>query len=72
MVKLTVKITPNGETKEGDEVPQLGAEIKKAMQERAEKEQDLFFAGVAEEIKEIEWPAFNKVFAGSGIQEFFS
>lgn len=81
----------------------MGAEIQKAMKERAEKEEGLL-SGVAEEIREIEWPAFNKVlgttvvvlgviagssvvlltvnailaelsdriFAGKGVQDFFS
>ena len=44
----------------------MGAEIKKAMQERAEKEQDLLWSGVAEEVREIEWPAFNKVLGTTG------
>ncbi|CAI9118456.1 OLC1v1020031C1 [Oldenlandia corymbosa var. corymbosa] len=96
---------PEGEvSKKVDEASQLGAEIKGAMKERAEKEQDLSLNGVAEEIREIEWPAFDKVlgttwvvlgiiagssvvlltvnavlaelsdrvFAGRGVQDFFS
>ncbi|KAK9288267.1 hypothetical protein L1049_016717 [Liquidambar formosana] len=44
------------------EVSELGSEIKKAMQERkaTEGEGDLW-SGVAEEVREIEWPAFGKV-----------
>lgn len=45
----------------------MGAEIKKAMQERAEKEQDLLWSGVAQETREIEWPAFNKVLGTTGV-----
>ncbi|CDO99065.1 unnamed protein product [Coffea canephora] len=61
------RVTPDGNSSEGDEVSQLGAEIKKAMQERAEKEQDFLWSGVAEEVKEIEWPAFNKVLGTTGV-----
>ncbi|KAJ9700367.1 hypothetical protein PVL29_005926 [Vitis rotundifolia] len=44
------------------ELSELGSEIKKTMKERGEtrKEADLW-SGVAEEIREIEWPAFGKV-----------
>lgn len=83
---------------------ELGAEIKKAIQEREKKGEKYFWSGVAEEIGEIEWPAFgnvlgttgvvmgviagssvvlltvnavltelsDKVFAGRGVQDFFS
>ncbi|PON80059.1 Preprotein translocase subunit SECE [Parasponia andersonii] len=97
--------TGPGESKA--ELSELGSGIKKAMEERkaaeAEKEEGLF-GGVAEEIREIEWPAFGKVlgttwvvlgviagssvvlltlnfvlaelsdqlFAGRGVQDFFS
>lgn len=44
----------------------MGAEIQKAMKERAEKEEGLL-SGVAEEIREIEWPAFNKVLGTTGV-----
>ncbi|KAL3505926.1 hypothetical protein ACH5RR_031308 [Cinchona calisaya] len=60
-------ITPDGEASEKVEISQLGAEIKKTMKERAEKEQDLLLSGVAEEIREIEWPAFNKVLGTTGV-----
>lgn len=45
---------------------ELGMEIKKAMKEREEKESG-FVSGVVEEIKEIEWPAFNKVLGITGV-----
>lgn len=93
----------DGSSGDGGDVSKLGAEIQKAMKERAEKEEGLL-SGVAEEIREIEWPAFNKVlgttvvvlgviagssvvlltvnailaelsdriFAGKGVQDFFS
>lgn len=54
-------ITPEGKVSESDDASQFGAEIKKALKEREEKEQDLSLSGVAEEIREIEWPAFDKV-----------
>lgn len=48
----------------------LGSEIKKAMEERKEKEKggggDLF-SGVAEEVREIEWPVFGKVLGTTGV-----
>ncbi|CAK9154387.1 unnamed protein product [Ilex paraguariensis] len=49
-----------------EDVSDLGAQIKKAMAEREQKEPD-FWVGVAEEIREIEWPAFNKVLGTTGI-----
>ncbi|KDP40180.1 hypothetical protein JCGZ_02178 [Jatropha curcas] len=50
------------------EVSELGAEIKKAMLERKkeEKQGDLL-SGVAEEVQEIEWPAFGKVLGTTGV-----
>lgn len=36
------------------------------MKEREEKESG-FLSGVAEEIREIEWPAFNKVLGTTGV-----
>lgn len=44
----------------------VGSEIKKLMKERDEKEPD-FWSGVAEEIREIEWPAFGKVLSTTGV-----
>ncbi|KAA0049363.1 preprotein translocase subunit SECE1 [Cucumis melo var. makuwa] len=45
----------------------LGAEIQEALKQRkVEKEGDLI-GGVAEEIKEIEWPAFRKVLGTTGV-----
>ncbi|KAL2469882.1 Preprotein translocase subunit SECE1 [Abeliophyllum distichum] len=49
-----------------DGISELGMEIKKAMKEREQKEPD-FWSGVAEEIREIEWPGFNKVLGTTGI-----
>ena len=97
--------TGNEASESKAELSELGSEIKKAMEERkaAEKENGLL-GGVAEEIREIEWPAFGKVlgttwvvlgviagssvvlltlnfvlaelsdqvFAGKGVQDFFS
>ncbi|CAN0856886.1 Preprotein translocase subunit SECE1 [Linum grandiflorum] len=49
----------------------LGAEIRKAMMERKKEEKaggggDLF-NGVAEEVREIEWPSFGKVLGTTGV-----
>ncbi|KAL3359513.1 hypothetical protein AABB24_016188 [Solanum stoloniferum] len=51
----------------GDEVlSDVGSELKKLMKEREQKEPD-FWSGVAEEIREIEWPAFGKVLSTTGV-----
>ncbi|XP_015086432.1 preprotein translocase subunit SECE1 [Solanum pennellii] len=51
----------------GDEVlSDVGSEIKKLMKDREQKEPD-FWSGVAEEIREIEWPAFGKVLSTTGV-----
>nr|XP_016453176.1 PREDICTED: preprotein translocase subunit SECE1-like isoform X2 [Nicotiana tabacum] len=52
----------------GDELSpsDVGSEIKKLMKEREEKGTD-FWSGVAEEIREIEWPAFGKVLSTTGV-----
>ncbi|CAI9776340.1 unnamed protein product [Fraxinus pennsylvanica] len=47
-------------------ISELGMEIKKAMKEREQKEPD-FLSGVAEEVREIEWPGFSKVLGTTGI-----
>ncbi|KAJ1384351.1 SecE superfamily [Sesbania bispinosa] len=46
---------------------ELASELKKAMEERKEKEGDNFWKGVGEEISEIEWPAFGKVLGTTGV-----
>ncbi|KAG9157348.1 hypothetical protein Leryth_004995 [Lithospermum erythrorhizon] len=46
---------------------ELGEEIKKAMKEREEKAGGDLWSGVAEEIREIEWPPFNKVLGTTGV-----
>lgn len=55
------------EKSQNEEMTELGAEIKKAMKERQQKEDEGFLSGVAEEIREIEWPAFNKVLGITGV-----
>ncbi|GFP84037.1 preprotein translocase subunit sece1 [Phtheirospermum japonicum] len=50
-----------------EEMAELGAEIKKAMKERDQAENEGFLSGVAEEIREIEWPPFNKVLGITGV-----
>ncbi|CAI0466148.1 unnamed protein product [Linum tenue] len=59
--------------KGGQEQSDLGEEIRKAMMERKKAEEggagiggDLF-SGVAEEIREIEWPSFGKVLGTTGV-----
>ncbi|KAK4434031.1 Preprotein translocase subunit SECE1 [Sesamum alatum] len=54
------------ESSQRDEMTELGMEIKKAMKEKEQKEAGLV-GGVAEEIREIEWPAFNKVLGTTGV-----
>lgn len=49
------------------ELSELASELKKAMQERKEKEGENLWSGVAEEIREIEWPAFGKVLGTTGV-----
>ncbi|OVA18465.1 Protein translocase complex [Macleaya cordata] len=54
-------------------VDELGAEIKETMKNIKEKESESdddkvdFWSGVAEEIKEIEWPVFGKVLGITGV-----
>ncbi|CAH2079124.1 unnamed protein product [Thlaspi arvense] len=67
--------TPSpGENGKGDkevEISALGAEIKAAMEKRKaaeeEKGKNEFLSGVAEEVREIEWPAFQKVLGTTGV-----
>ncbi|CAF2073402.1 hypothetical protein HID58_042330 [Brassica napus] len=67
--------TPSpGESGKGEkevEISELGAEIKAAMEQRkaAEEEEGKkeFLSGVAEEVREIEWPAFQKVVGTTGV-----
>lgn len=68
--------TPStGESENGDkevEISVLGAEIKAAMEQRKaaeedKKEKNEFLSGVAEEVKEIEWPEFRKVLGTTGV-----
>ncbi|KAL6532342.1 hypothetical protein OROGR_014312 [Orobanche gracilis] len=49
-----------------EEITKLAMEIKKAMKERGRKEEAGFLSGVAKEIREIEWPTFNKVLGTTG------
>ncbi|XAR54679.1 hypothetical protein NMG60_11029920 [Bertholletia excelsa] len=50
-----------------EEATALGAEIRKAMREKEEGEGKGFLEGVAEEVREIEWPAFAKVVGTTGV-----
>lgn len=49
------------------ELTELGTEIKKALEQRKEKADGNLLSGVAEEIGEIEWPAFGKVLGITGV-----
>ncbi|XP_044499984.1 preprotein translocase subunit SECE1 [Mangifera indica] len=49
------------------ELSELGSEIKKVLQERKEEKEGDLLNGVAEEIREIEWPAFGKVLGTTGV-----
>ncbi|KAL2244026.1 UNVERIFIED_CONTAM: Preprotein translocase subunit SECE1 [Sesamum indicum] len=55
------------ESSQRDEMTELGMEIKKAMKEKEEQKEGGLLGGVAEEIREIEWPAFNKVLGTTGV-----
>ncbi|KAG8370210.1 hypothetical protein BUALT_Bualt14G0093400 [Buddleja alternifolia] len=58
---------PDPPKAQSDEMTDLGMELKKAMKEReGQNEETGFLSGVAEEIREIEWPAFNKVLGTTG------
>ncbi|XWS13647.1 hypothetical protein CRYUN_Cryun36dG0056000 [Craigia yunnanensis] len=52
-------------TSEESQLSEIGAEIKKAMKER--EGNNNLAGGVAEEIREIEWPAFGKVLGTTGV-----
>ncbi|KAH7573782.1 hypothetical protein ACOSP7_007649 [Xanthoceras sorbifolium] len=60
----------SGAGESGAKLSELGSEIKKVLKERKEEEEkkegDLL-SGVAEEIREIEWPAFGKVLGTTGV-----
>ncbi|KAL9670170.1 hypothetical protein QQ045_007721 [Rhodiola kirilowii] len=49
------------------EVSEVGREIQKAMEERKEKSANDLLSGVLEEVREIEWPAFQKVLGTTGV-----
>ncbi|KAL2349486.1 hypothetical protein Fmac_003486 [Flemingia macrophylla] len=57
------------ETSEPEPEPeaQLASELKKAMAERKEKEEENLLSGVAREVDQIEWPAFGKVLGTTGV-----
>ncbi|KAL5974219.1 hypothetical protein ACLOJK_030882 [Asimina triloba] len=48
------------------ENPELSS-IKEAIRKRKEQEGDLSLSGVAEEIREIEWPVFGRVLGTTGV-----
>lgn len=49
------------------ELSEIGAEIKRAMEQRKEKAESDLLSGVGEEVREIEWPAFGKVLGTTGV-----
>lgn len=55
------------ESSEPEAEADLASELKKAMAERKEKEEENMLSGVAREIDEIEWPAFGKVLGTTGV-----
>ncbi|CAN8324515.1 unnamed protein product [Cochlearia groenlandica] len=64
----------NGSEEKEAEIRAMGAEIKAAMEKRKAAEEEgggggknEFLRGVAEEVKEIEWPAFQKVIGTTGV-----
>lgn len=77
--RFTIRATENGSEAEqttedaagnggeggGEELSELGMEIKKAMKER--EKADGLVSGVVEEIGEIEWPDFGKVLGTTGV-----
>ncbi|CAL5188704.1 unnamed protein product [Lathyrus oleraceus] len=58
---------PEPESEPESNESDLASELKKAMQERKEKEGDNFWNGVVNEIGEIEWPEFGKVLGTTGV-----
>lgn len=58
---------PTSEPSAGAELSEIGAEIKRAMEQRKEKAESDLLSGVGEEIREIEWPAFGKVLGTTGV-----
>lgn len=56
--------SPEPEAEEEQQQPVAQSELKK---ERKDKEGDNFWGGVAQEITEIEWPAFGKVLGTTGV-----
>ncbi|CAK8536804.1 unnamed protein product [Lathyrus sativus] len=58
---------PESEPEPDSNESDLASELKKAMQERKEKEGDNFWNGVVNEIGEIEWPEFGKVLGTTGV-----
>lgn len=54
-------------TDKSAELSEVASELKRAMEERKEKEGENLWSGVAEEIREIEWPAFGKVLGTTGV-----
>lgn len=54
-------------SRDGESSAELGSEIKKVLKERKEEKEGDLWTGVAEEIREIEWPAFGKVLGTTGV-----
>ncbi|XP_022762078.1 preprotein translocase subunit SECE1-like [Durio zibethinus] len=60
------EVEADASASEESKLSEIGAEIKKAMKEREGNGNNLA-GGVAEEIREIEWPAFGKVLGTTGV-----
>lgn len=56
-----------GTSDSGAELSEVGAEIKKVLEKRKEEKEGDLLSGVAEEVREIEWPAFAKVLRTTGV-----
>ncbi|XWS08968.1 hypothetical protein CRYUN_Cryun40dG0045500 [Craigia yunnanensis] len=63
--EVEVEVEAEASASEESELSEIGAEIKKAMKER--EGNNNLAGGVAEEIREIEWPAFGKVLGTTGV-----
>ncbi|XP_022722000.1 preprotein translocase subunit SECE1 [Durio zibethinus] len=64
--ETAMEVEAEASASEESELSEIGAEIKKAMKEREGSNNNLA-GGVAEEIREIEWPAFGKVLGTTGV-----
>ncbi|GER49214.1 ribosomal protein S5 domain 2-like superfamily protein [Striga asiatica] len=59
--------SPSDSRVERSQDEEMMMEIKNAVRERGQSEEAGFLSGVAEEIREIEWPSFGKVLGTTGV-----